>query len=114
MATSKKTPSKKFTQKVHKIVQSDIFKSIAVASVLLNLLFFISIFVLTSTDTFDRRLYIGAKDRYCRNASGARERAKELGSEEAALQELQVDCIGKNFRPFYNEALEKFDAQIKQ
>ena len=114
MATNKKTTNKKFTQKVHKIVQSDVFKSIAVASVLLNILFFISIFVLTSTDTFDRSLYTSAKDRYCHNVSGVRERAKELGSQKAALEELQVDCVGKDFSPFYSEALEKFNARTQQ
>ncbi len=111
MATSKKTQGKRFTQKVHKIIQGDVFKSIAVASVLFNILFFATIFVLTSTDTFDRKLYSSAKDRYCQNVSAAKARAQQLGSEKMALKELQIDCVGKDFRPFYNEAIEKFNAQ---
>lgn len=114
MATKKKTPTKNFTQRVHKIVQSDIFKSVAVASVLLNVLFFVTIVVLTSTDSFDRSFYSASKSRYCQNIAGVRERAKVLGSEEAALNELQVDCVGPKFQPFYNEAIEKFKAQSNQ
>ena len=114
MATNKKTPTKKFTQRVHKVVQSDIFKSVAVASVLLNVLFFVTIVVLTSTDSFDRNFYTASKNRYCQNITGVRERAKELGSEAAAINELQVDCVGPKFQPFYNEAIEKFKAQSNQ
>ena len=111
MATSKKTQGKKFTQKVHKIVQSDIFKSLAVTSVLLNILFLITLFVLGSTNTFDHRLYSSAKEKYCQNIEGFKQRAKELGSEKAAVNEFQINCIGSDFRPFYNEAIEKFKAQ---
>lgn len=114
MATKKKTPSKKFSQKVHKIVQTDMFKSVAIASVLLNILFLVSIFVLTSTSTFDRQLYTGARERYCQNVDAVRERAEELGSERAAVEEWQVDCIGKDFKPFYKEAVDKYRAQLNQ
>jgi len=113
MKNSKKI-SKKFNKKVSKIVQSDVFKSIAVASILLNILFLISIFVLTSTDTFDRRLFLEARSRYCQNGAGVDRRAEKLGSEKMALEELQIDCIGKDFKPFYNEALKKFDASNAQ
>lgn len=83
-------------------------------SVLLNILFFVTILVLTSTDTFDRGLYQASRDRYCENIKGVRERAKELGSEKAAVEEWQVDCIGKDFKPFYKEALDKYQAQLNQ
>lgn len=114
MATKKKTTGKKFSQKVHKIVQTDVFKSIAIASVLLNILFLVAIFVLTSTNTFDRKLYTASRDRYCENIEAVRSRAKELGSEKAAVKEWQIDCIGKDFKPFYKEALDKYRAQLNQ
>ncbi len=111
MATKKKTPSKKITQKVRAIVQADVFKSIAVASVLLNILFLITIVVLTSSSTFDHKLYTSARERYCSNSESLKNRANELGNSKAASEERQVDCVEKDFRPFYNEAIDKFRAQ---
>lgn len=109
MATKK---SKKISQKVQKIIKGDFLKSIAIASVLLNVLFLVSIFVLTATDTFDRRVYTGARNRYCQNSASVESRAKELGSEKAALQEREIDCIGSKFQPFYKEALDKYRAEV--
>lgn len=113
---NKKTSSskKKISQKVQKIVQTDVFKSVAIASVLLNILFFVTIIVFTSTNTFDRKLYLSAQDRYCDNIDGVKDRAEQLGSTQAAEQEWQIDCIGKQFKPFYSEALDKFRASSNQ
>lgn len=111
MATKKKTNSKKISQKVREIVQADVFKSIAVASVLLNILFLVTIVVLTSSSTFDHKLYSSARERYCSNKEGFKNRANELGNEKVAARERQIDCIGKDFQPFYKEALDKFQAQ---
>lgn len=114
MATKKKTSPKKITQKVQAIVQADIFKSVAVASVLLNVLFLITIIVLTSSSTFDHKLYNSARERYCNNSESLKNRADELGNKQAAAEERQVDCVGKDFRPFYNEAIDKFRAQTNE
>lgn len=111
MSTKKKTSKKSFRKNVMKLMESDIFHSIAIASVLLNILFLVSIFVLTSTDTFDRKFYTSARDRYCANIEGISQRANELGSEDVAIKEWQITCLSPEFKPFYNEALEKFDAQ---
>jgi hypothetical protein len=108
---AKKKSNKRFSQKVHKIVKSDLFTSIAIASVILNILFLTGVFVLTSDNTFDRDLYTNVRGRYCRNIDGVVERAKELGSEEKALKEWQVVCVSKEFSPYYQEAIEKFEAQ---
>jgi hypothetical protein len=109
MATTKK-PSKSFRKKVLRIVEGDTLKSIAAASVLLNILFLVSIFVVTSTDTFDRRFYNAARSQYCKNVSGIKARAKELGDEKKAIREWELTCVSSNFRPYYDEAVEKFDA----
>ena len=114
MAKSKKTQSKAFKQKVRKIVNGDIFKSVAAASILLNILFLVAVFVLSSNNTFDRKVYVASRDRYCTNAEAQKVRAKELGSDKAASKERQVDCVGKDFQPFYNEALQKYNAQANQ
>lgn len=110
MAKAKK-PTKKFMNKVHHIVETDIFQSIAIVSVLLNILFLICVVLFTNTSTFNHGVYKAAKNRYCRNVSAVRERADELGSEQAAIDEWQINCIGDKFKPFYQEALEKFNAQ---
>jgi hypothetical protein len=114
MAKSKKNQSKAFKQKVKKIVSGDIFKSVAAASILLNILFLVAIFVLSSANSFDRKVYVASRDKYCENSEARKVRAKELGSDTAALKERQVDCVGKDFAPFYNEALQKFNAQANQ
>lgn len=110
MATVKKT-SKSAAKRVKQMVTSDVFRSVAIVSIAFNILFLASIFVLTSTDTFDRRFYNAARDQYCQNVDGVRERASELSSEKAAVKEWQVTCVSKEFKPYYNEALEKFNAQ---
>lgn len=120
MATKKKSPkgkkvsNKKFLAKVHHAVQEDVVKSLAIASVLLNVLFLVSIIVLTSTNVFDRGLYTYAQENYCKNIDGVRQRAEKLGSEKAAIDEWQVTCVGKNFEPFYKEAVDKYRAQENQ
>lgn len=114
MATKKKTTRKKISNKVQQIVQTDVFKSIAIASVLLNILFLVTVVVLTSTATFDRKLYISARERYCGNKEVLKSRSEELGSKKAAVMERQVDCNGKDFNPFYNEAIEKYKAHSEQ
>ena len=111
MATAKKRPTKGFKNRVMRVVESDVFTAIAISSVILNVLFFASIYVLTSTDTFDRRFYESARTRYCQNVDGVINRADELGNEKEAVKEWQVTCISKEFRPFYKEALDKFNAQ---
>ena len=112
MKTSKKTSSKSVSIKAQKVFKSDAMKSVAIASLLLNSLFLISIVVITRTNTFDHRVYSAAKNRYCANIEGVSERAQELGSEKAAIEEYQVNCVGKDFQPFYNEALQKYQAQV--
>ena len=102
------------TQKARKIMRGDVTRSVAITSILLNVLFLISIFVITSTDTFDRRVYISARDRYCANNVATEERAQELGDSSAAVRERQIDCIGPDFRPFYKEAVDKYRAQTAQ
>lgn len=114
MAKNKKKPSKSVRERARRIVKSDAITSVAIVSVLLNVLFLISIIVLTNASTFDHRVYQAAKHRYCHNVDGFEARAKELGSEKAAKEELQINCVGSDFEPFYNEALQKYQAQVNQ
>jgi hypothetical protein len=113
MAKKKSNSSKngRFLSRVHKITETDIFTSIAIASILLNVLFLVTIFVLSSTDTFDRSVYKSVRSQYCKNVSGVEKRAEELGSEKDALKEWQINCNSAEFQPFFNEAIEKFNAQ---
>ena len=87
MAKNKKKPSKSVRERARRIVKSDAITSVAIVSVLLNVLFLISIIVLTNASTFDHRVYQAAKHRYCHNVDGFEARAKELGSEKAAKEE---------------------------
>lgn len=107
MAASKKT----FRKNVTKLMESDIFRSVAIVSVVLNILFLTGIFVLTSTDTFNRNFYNSSREKYCANIEGVKQRAEELASEKAAVREWQVTCVSKDFKPFYDEAVAKFNAQ---
>lgn len=111
MATKKN--SNKLSKKARKISQADVIKSIAITSVLLNVLFLVSVFVLTNSTTFNRNVYTSARARYCENSESSKERGGELGDEKKAEREKTVDCIGKDFKPFYQEAIEKYEAQFK-
>lgn len=114
MVKNKKSPSKSLKKKITNMTKEDMFKSIAIASVLLNVLFLVSIFVLTNASTFDYRVYSASKERYCQNTDGLKQRSEELGSDKAAQEELQINCVGKQFEPFYNEAVQKYRAQENQ
>lgn len=115
MATKKtarknKKPSKKFLSKVHDLTEKDIFKSIAIASILFNILFMAALVVLSRTDSFDRGLYQGVKSRYCKNLSAVEERANKLGDEKSAIVEWHVTCQSEQFAPYFEEAVTKFKA----
>lgn len=110
MATVKKTP-RSAAKRIKQMVTSDVFRSIAVVSIVFNILFLASVYVLTNTDTFDRSFYNAARKQYCQNVDGVRARASELSSEKAAVKEWQVTCVSQEFQPYYNEAIEKFNAQ---
>lgn len=107
----KKKVSKSVSAKVKKATKSDLFTSVAIASVLLNILFLVSVLVLTSTNSFDRKFYQTSRAKYCENLQAVEDRAVELGDDKAAIEEWQTDCIGKDFKPFYDEAVEKYRAQ---
>lgn len=110
---AKKKPNKRFLKKVHELTEKDIFKSIALASIGLNILAIAAFFVLTSTDSFDRNLYTSVRDKYCDNVNEIRNRAEKLGDEDAALLEWKVTCISKDYKPFYEESIKKFEATLK-
>jgi len=107
----KKTSVNKIRGRVMHVVESDMFRAVAIASVLLNILFLVCIFVLSSTDTFDRRFYESSRNRYCQNVDGVFERASELGDEKKAVKEWQITCVSEEFAPMYKEAIDKFNAQ---
>jgi hypothetical protein len=113
MAKSSKKSGKRFTNKVHKVVKSDIFTSVAILSIVLNMFLLAGVFVLTSADTYDRSLYESVRVKYCKNVDGVVERSKELGSSADALKEWKVTCLSDEFAPFYKEALKKFEASTK-
>lgn len=117
MATKKKSPkkiSKGFLSKVHRAVQEDVVKSLAIASILLNVLFLVCAVVLTSSNIFDRSAFNYAQSNYCKNIANVEARAEELGNEKEAINEWQISCIGKDFQPFYKEAVDKYRAQTNQ
>ena len=114
MAKKKLTSTKngRFLKKVHQLTEKDIFTSFAIASILLNILFFATIIVLTSTNTFDMSMYKAVRSQYCQNINGVKVRAQKLGSDEDAIIEWHVVCQSDDFQPFLKEAIEKYKAQF--
>lgn len=112
----KKSSSSKrgFTQRVHELTKKDIVTSVAVVSVLLNVLFLATVLVLTSSETFSREVYTAARDQYCQNISSLEKRVEAIGSTDLALEERSIDCIDESFYPYYNEAIEKYRAQYTE
>lgn len=111
---AKKTTKKlRITEKVHSVVKSNIFMSIAIASLAFNIFLFVTLFVLSDSNVFDRKAYSAVRNKYCANVEGVVQRANELGSDSEALREWQITCVSKDFRPFYKEAIQKFEAHSK-
>lgn len=112
MAQKKSNSSKngRFLRKVHKLTETDIFTSIAVVSILLNVLFFITVIVLTSTNAFDQNVFNFVKSQYCSNITAVEQRAVEFGNELDAIREWEVNCVTGEFQPYFDEAVEKYDA----
>ncbi len=110
MAKSSKKSPKKLSNKVTSIVKSDVFTSIAIVSIVLNVLLLVGLFVLTTSNTYDTAVFTSVRSRYCKNIDGVVKRAEELGSSQAALQEWKVNCVAKEFAPYYQEAIQKFEA----
>src|SRR5688572_24168475 len=115
MATNKKSSktSKSFIRKVHELSQKDIARSTIIASLLFNVLFFAAIFVITSTDSFDSRLLNIVNERYCQNKKSLSDRVEKLGKERA-IEDWHIACISKDFKPYYQEAIDKFRAANKE
>ena len=114
---AKKTSTKnrgKFLTRVHKITETDIFASIAIASILINVFFLVSVFVLSSRSTYDTSVYNSVKTRYCKNIDGVSKRAEAIGNQKDAVDEWKVNCLNDDFKPFFNEAVEKFRASQAQ
>lgn len=114
MTKKKSTKGGRFLKRVHRITETDIFTSIAIVSILMNILFIASLFVLSSTDAFDHSVYNSVRSRYCKNINNVVQRAEETGSEDEAISEWQVNCLSEEFLPYYQEAVEKFRAQPVQ
>lgn len=115
MATKKtsKKPNKRFLKKVHELTERDIFRSVALASIGLNIFAIAAFLVLTNTNSFDRSLYTSVRDKYCNNIDEVRNRAEKLGDEQAALLEWKVTCVSEDYKPFYRESIKKFEATLK-
>lgn len=120
MSTKKKPVKKKTSNtknilnKAQQAVREDIVKSLAITSILLNIFFLTGIIVLSSTNIFNRGLYNYAQENYCKNIDAVVDRAEELGSEKAAIDEWQISCAGKDFKPFLEEAVDKYRALENQ
>lgn len=106
----KKKTNKRFTQKVHKVVKSDLFTSVAIASLLLNIFFVVGLVVLTNPDTYNREVYENVRARYCKNIDGLVDDAEETGNGAQVLAQWKITCVSKEFLPYYKEALKKFNA----
>lgn len=116
MATKKtksKKPAKRFLTKVHALTEKDIFKSIAITSILFNVLFLAVFLVVTNTSSFDRNIYSAVRSEYCKNIDAVKKRAEKLGDEKAALVEWHVTCISDEFAKYHEEAVTKFKANIE-
>lgn len=106
----KQSPKKRFVKKVHDLTRKDIVTSVAAVSILLNVLFLVTVLVLTNTETFSREIFTATRDQYCTNLKSVRKHADKIGSFKEALKQHRIDCVADDFLPFYNEAIEKYRA----
>jgi hypothetical protein len=113
-SSTKSSTKKGFTNRVHDLTKKDIIASIALVSVLCNVLFLATILVMTNSATFSRGVYTTARDKYCNNISALEQRAEAIGDPSIALEERNIDCISEDFLPFYQEAVEKYHVQSRE
>ena len=107
-----KKPSKTFKSRIWKMTKSDIFTSIAILSIVLNIFLLSAVFVLTNGGTLNQSMLSDLNNRYCSDASSLKTAKQDAAANgqtsKQALQKFEITCKSGNFAPYYNQALHSY------
>lgn len=115
---AKKKSSFKLGKRAAKIVKQDLIHSLAIASVVLNILFLVGWAVIINGDT-DQQLYDTARDRLCvdnyeENLQKAIGDADNEAAGKVAAVELSVECVSEEFKPYYESAISTYTQNLRK
>lgn len=105
--------------KVRKLTKENVFTSVAIASIVCNLLLLSIIFVVSRPDTVDYSLYNGIRNHYCNNSNSygnmLKAASKSGESSQMAREKFEIACNSGNFAPYYQQAVSAYEkTQIKK
>ena len=111
-----KKNSLKLGKRATKLLKRDLIHSVAMASILLNILFLVGWAVITYGDA-DQEAYDLARNRLCvdnykENLNQAILEASTEDAGKIAAIEFMVQCVSDDFKPYYENAIETYTQTI--
>jgi hypothetical protein len=105
--------------KVRKLTKDNIFTSVAIASIVCNILLLCIVYVATRPDTVDYALYNGIRSHFCSNKNAYNNLLKTADkngeSRQTAQEKYELACNSGNFAPYYQQAVSSYEqAQNKK
>lgn len=107
-----KKPSKTFKSRIWKATKSDIFTSLAILSIVLNIFLLSAVFVLTNGGTLNQSILSDLNNRYCDDTSSLQtainHAANNGETSKQAQQKYEITCKSGNFAPYYSQAIHSY------
>ncbi len=102
--------SKKLSKKVEKIIRSDIFAAIAIASLFLNLFLLTGFVLFNSTNRLDEAVYEEAYTNLCRDNYNVNLQERMENSADPQLEKIRFDvyCRTGAFTEYFSEASNQY------
>lgn len=113
---AKKKSSFKLGKRAAKLVRQDLLHSVAIASVVLNILFLVGWAVIINGGS-DRELYDTARERLCvenydENIARVINEAEDDAAATTAVTEFTIECVGDDFEPYYESAINTYTQNL--
>lgn len=113
---AKKKSAFKLGKRAQKIVKKDLIHSLAIASVVLNILFLVGWAVITNGSS-DQEFFETARTRLCvdnyqDNLNRVISDAENEDAAKLAALELSIQCVDEDFQPFYENAISSYTQNI--
>lgn len=106
---------KKLTKKVQKIIKSDIFASVALVSILFNIILFSAVLLYQSTNAIDLSVYNASYDKLCKDRydDNLIDQIEESSDPAYAKALFEVKCESGDFQRYYDNAVESYLNDIR-
>ena len=102
--------AKKLTKKAAKLLRTDVLVSVALASLLFNVFFFVGVLVFSSTNQLDRNMYDIAFSNLCDKnyTENLNELMEQSDVPELTKLKFEAQCFQGDFVRYYQNALEAY------